>query len=134
MAGSVSRELVPLRVPSGWVVVFNMFVELPDDEPVGPCDADAYLSDDILSIEQVHRSDSGWTRGGWVIDLGWRAPGDPTGEYVLTVLKGGWNDPVAVFRSRSWRAVQQAINMAFGLIEQGCDIQRLSKAFHRVPP
>jgi hypothetical protein len=130
----MSRALVPLRIPSGWAVVFNIFVEIGDGESVSARDVEAYLSDDILSIERVHHSDGRWTsgRGGWLIDLGWRAPGDPTGEYVLTVLNGGWDDPTAVFCSRRWRAVQQAINLTFTLIEDGLNIQTLSKAFHRL--
>jgi hypothetical protein len=127
------RPLVPLRIPSGWAVVFNIFVEL--DEPVTPWDVDAYLSDDILLIVPVVFSEGRWTSGhsGWLIDLGWSAPGDPVGEYVLTILNGGWDDPTAVFRSRNWRTVQQAIDLTFTQIyDRGHSIQTLSQAFQEL--
>jgi hypothetical protein len=131
----MARKLVPLRIPSCWVVVFNIFVEFEDGEPISPEDAEWYLSDDILSIERVVLSDGRWVSepGDWLLDLGWSAPGDVDGEYVLTVLHGGWDDPCAVFRSRSCRAVQQAIDLAFHeIIAGGGGIAGLSEAFGRL--
>lgn len=131
----MSHELVPLRIPSGWAVVFNIFVEFDEGEPCAGNDAAVYLSEDILSIEPIVFSGGRWVNdpGGWLLDLGWSPPGDIDGEYVLTVLPGGWDDPTAVFRSRSWRAVQRAIDQAFQEIIAGCSVDELSDTFRRLP-
>lgn len=75
---------MPLRIPSHWAVMFNIFVEFPADDPPTPAEVDAYLSDDILSVEQVGPTGrieyDDPTR--WVIDLGWyprETPKAPTG-------------------------------------------------------
>ncbi|MEV0589992.1 hypothetical protein [Nonomuraea cavernae] len=130
----MSRRLVPLRIPSGWAVVFNIFVAFDDDEPITSHDADAYLSDDILSIERMAFSGDHWTRhpSDWLLDLSWSDPGRVEGEYVLKALRGGWDEPTAGFRSRSRRAVQQAIDLTFEMIADGCGVEELSEAYRRL--
>jgi hypothetical protein len=130
----VSRELVPLRIPSGWAVTFNIFVEFGEGEPITAWDADAYLSQDILAIQPVVFSGDRWVdeRGGWLLDLSWDPPGDIEGEYVLCVLFGSWDDPTAVFQSRSWRAIQRAIDHTFHEIIAGRNIDELSESFRRL--
>jgi hypothetical protein len=128
------RKLVSLRIPSCWIVAFNSFVEFADDELATPEDARRYLSEDLLSIERVEYSDDRWKRepDGWLLDLGWSDPGDPTGEYVLTVLRGNWDRPTATFRNRSVGAIQSAIDLAFEEILAGRTVEELAERFVRL--
>lgn len=57
------RGLVPLGVPSGWIVVFNIFVAFGEDEVLTAAERSAYLSQDILSMENTRSNGTdGWER------------------------------------------------------------------------
>ena len=125
--------LVPLRIPAGWAVVFNIFVETADVAALSPADRDGYLSADLLSIEQLRFAGGRWEtdRDGVLVDLGWSTPGDPAGEYVLTVLLGGWHGPQATLRSRSADRIRRALDTAFAELADGRPVTDLGAAWDR---
>lgn len=126
VVSSRPRPLVPLRIPTGWVVGFNRFVDLDPDD-LDPDEADAHLSQDLLWIEQVGFGEPGWRRfeGRWTMDVGWYPDADVTGTYRLVVLPGTWDDPTATFEGRDWRAVAAAMDLAFAAIGRGDTLARI---------
>lgn len=100
---------MPLSVLSGWIMVFNRFVTFDADEAIGAADADAYLSEDILSMENVSSSQKRLetVRGQLDHRLGWYRAGDLNGDYRLSVLRGGWDAPMAELESRSCWTIQK---------------------------
>jgi hypothetical protein len=128
----VLDDLVPLRVPAGWAVVYNLFVELPPYDSISEEDARAFLSEDLLSIEAVRPDPAGGWRtdpDGAAIDLGWSAPGDVTGEYVLTVIVGTRDDPMASFRHRDRDLVRRAIDLTLATMLPGRPVDRMPPLF-----
>lgn len=112
---------MPLRIPSHWAVMFNIFVEFPADDPPTPAEVDAYLSDDILSVEQVGPTGrieyDDPTR--WVIDLGWYPPGDPEGTYRLCLVRDGWDDVPVRFEHRDCHVVREAFDTLTRMLAEG---------------
>jgi hypothetical protein len=123
--------LFPLRIPSGWAVIFNIFVDLSTSEEINKELADRYLSDDILSIEQVRLVDGRWQTisDGAIIDLSWTKPGDPNGLYSLNILRGNWDEPVAEFRHHDGQQVAMAIERVFKELIAGRTIPEISQVF-----
>lgn len=128
--------LVPLRIPPGWAVLFNNFVELPPYEEMTPEDADAYLSDDLLSIAAVRYGPDGWGTdpAGAAIDLGWTPAADVGGRYTLTALVGGWDEPIAVFQHRDRDLVRRAIDAALGALLPGAPVDRVLPLWRALAP
>lgn len=124
------RGLVPLGVPSGWIVVFNIFVAFGEDEVLTAAERSAYLSQDILSMENTRSNGTdGWERyeDNWIIDLGWYGDADPNGNYRLNVLRGGWDAPKAELESRSCWTIQKGINTALRMIANGTRIDDIAR-------
>jgi hypothetical protein len=115
-------------------VVFNIFVDLSTSEQISEEFADSYLSDDILSIEQVTLVDGRWrtTPDSVIIDLSWTDPSNPDGLYSLSVLQGNWDDPVANFRHRDGQQVAMAIERVFTEILAGRTIPEIAEVFSAI--
>lgn len=114
-------RLVPLRVPGGWMVVHNTFA---DEEPIirdGVVLNDEYYGEDLLSVERLRWTGAGYIMDpdGHTLDLGWLPAADPEGAYELTLLHGGWDRVVFVFRSRDRQAIRAAADQALQLATQG---------------
>jgi hypothetical protein len=77
------RRLVPLRIPSGWAVVFNNFVDLEAPARLSPSDRDAYLGQDLLAIRSMAPETA--HTAGHALYVGWFPERDPAGAYTLTV-------------------------------------------------
>jgi hypothetical protein len=129
----MTRALFPLRIPSGWAVVFNIFADLSNDE-ITPGDVDSYLSDDILSIEQLKLAANGWETdpAGMVIDVAWTNPGNPHGEYVLSLIQGDWNGPKAQFRHHQGTRIAAAIEQVFAEVLAGRTVPEIADVFDRL--
>lgn len=112
-----NRPLVPLRIPSSWLMVFNNFVEFSDGEMPSEKDLDFYLTQDILAIRKVTHRDGVWnaTQDGIGIYLGWYPDMDPSGSYCLEITSGEGNLPIAEFTDRRSSAVREAINICLRL-------------------
>ena len=108
----MSLRLVSLRIPSGWKVAFNNFVEVGDVQTLSDRDRDAYLSQDLLSLE--HRE--------VVLDVGWHPDGDPSGAYALRLVRGSWDDVPIRFDHRSTAVIQQAIELVLAAVNRDADL------------
>lgn len=114
------RELLPLRIPNGWAVIFNNFVEFDELEDLDPMEVESYLSQDILTISQFRPTESGWatTPQGLILDVGWRPDGDLSGEYRMRVVDVDW-DVKLRFEHRSPRVVRYAVETCLRLLSEG---------------
>ncbi len=111
------RPLVALRIPSGWEVRFNNFVELGVLDQLAEPDRDAYLSQDLLMIRST--APAGAPAAGYVLDLGWAPHGDPGGTYRLRVLGEDANAPVVRFESQHPQVVRDAVSVCLNRLNEG---------------
>lgn len=93
-------ELQPLRIMSGWEVVFNNFTEydisLHDKKDISE------LTEDLLQLYN----------GGFnlTVDLGWYPESDTKGSYILILVKDyNWEKPLEKVRTRLKREVIDCI-------------------------
>ena len=122
--------LVPLRIPSGWEVSFNNLVELPPVESLTAEDRDAYLSQDLLSLQS--RAPVGTPSAGYVIAVGWRPDGDPAGSYRLHVIKESWSDIVVRFESVRLDVICEAIGLCASRLNEGARVDAIQAQLHDV--
>jgi hypothetical protein len=130
----MGRVLLPLRIPAGWAVVFNILVDLPTDMGISKNDADSYLSEDILSIEQLKLAGNKWATDpdGVLIDVSWTIPGNPDGEYLLSVVQGDWNGAKAEFRHRQGLHIKAAIERVFAELTAGRTVVQIAEIFNKM--
>ena len=77
------RPLQPLRVPTGWMVVFNDLHEI-DAADVTEDDRYAFLKEDLLLMAQEHFNRQ--------LDVGWYPEGDSVdGAYRFRLLEGSFD-------------------------------------------
>ena len=120
------RPLIPLRIPSGWEVRFNNFVEIHSPASLGPEDRDAYLTQDLLSVRST--APAAYPAGGYVLDVGWSRDGDPAGFYRLAVLAEGRELPAVRLESPSADVIRDAVAVCLNRLNEGATpelIQRL---------
>ncbi len=96
-------KLVPLRVPSGWKVVWNIFTEVNPNEFLN----DDYeykweFNEDILYM--VYEDEL------YGLDLGWYPGFNSEGEYCLRVITDNdWEQTIDEFRSRNINEIKDKI-------------------------
>jgi hypothetical protein len=119
------NTLLPLRVPSGWAILFNILADMPDVSKLSSKDRENWLSDDIFSAVTLKldpRAD-GWLT--WLdgprIDVSWRDPADPEGRYVVTVTLHE-SGPHASFQTRLTASVGAAIEATMLLLQRSANI------------
>jgi len=124
-------KLMPLRIPSGWCVVFNKFVELPPAVDVTPADRDAYLSQDILSMLSTTYSGDDWRTGedSLILDLGWYEPRGVGGLYRLVLLKGSWDEVVISVEDADQYVVRDCIDHILEILSNGASLNDLAAEF-----
>jgi hypothetical protein len=113
----VFRRLVPLRIPSGWAVDFNNFVELGAPDSLSATDREAYLTQDLLSIRSTAPDDA--PSSGLILDVGWRPDGDPAGRYRLQVVRPGWQQTGIELSSRRSEIIRDAIEVCLHRLNAG---------------
>ncbi|WP_165250579.1 hypothetical protein [Paludisphaera soli] len=102
-------SLQPLRIPTGWEIQWNMFL---DTESGFEADDHASIGfgEDLLQL--VHG------RNSVLIDLGWYPDGDPHGTFRLlairkspddTKMSVSWANPLKMLESRSKAEIVQAV-------------------------
>lgn len=100
------RKLQPLRIPGGWTVNFNDFMDI-DPSKISDEDDDKwlfYFSEDLLYIStEITRKRNEQTEIQTLgIDLGWYPEGDPNGSFKLqAILNDNWENPLLSFSSRN---------------------------------
>jgi hypothetical protein len=100
--------LQPLRISSGWNIVYNHFCDIDPGESVyidGLPNGDVWelFLQDLLLIENNHLN--------FTLDLGWSPEANPSGKYALTLIKNtDWNNPIAFYESQSKSDIVDKIN------------------------
>ncbi len=97
-------RLQPLRIPAGWEVVFNKFLEIDiEDWP----EDDENWFDFTEDITYLRRKSRKHNIG---IDLGWYPDIDPQGAFhVMVILDENWEKPVREYVTRERKEVVEII-------------------------
>ena len=107
--------LQPLRIPSGWKIVFNNFFILDPSQNIDSDDMfwENFVEDMLYIVyERSFKKDNVTYTKQIAVDLGWYPEMDVNGKFALYVIKNDdWNCPLAEFRSRSQSAVTDNIEM-----------------------
>lgn len=114
----------PLRIPAGWKVILNKFMEMETEDR--PENSWVNFTEDITYLE---RKSERYTIG---IDLGWYPDLDPEGAFhVNVILDGDWEKPFMKYVTRERKEVVTIIE---DLLERYCsddqielDVQRYSE-------
>jgi hypothetical protein len=114
------RPLVPLRIPSGWEVVFNNLVELPPVDALTALERDAYLAQDLLSLRSS--APAGSPSAGLTIDVGWSPDGDASGAYRLRVVGESWSDVAIRLDSTHVEVIRDAIALCASRLNEGSSV------------
>lgn len=93
-------QLVPLRIPSDWLVEFNAFYEVDPRDAIVDVRLRELLTQDMLSLKLVDE------RIEVVIGLGWYPDADIDGEYRLELEHSRIDHTLALFCSRDRAQVQ----------------------------
>ena len=119
------HPLVPLRIPSGWAMAFNNLVELPPMEELTAAQRDAYLSQDLLSLESI--APAGGASAGYMIDVGWTPDGDPAGAYRLRVVRESWSDIPIRLDSAHLEVIRDAIGLCANRLNEGAPVETIQR-------
>lgn len=112
------HKLQPLRIPSGWEVTLNKFLEMDiEDWPEGS-ENQRNLTENMAYLKMNHsikRNKRRYTIG---IDLGWYPEADPKGAFhVKVVLDENCEKPVREFVTRER---QEVVTIIEDLLERYC--------------
>jgi hypothetical protein len=113
------RRLVPLRLPAGWTVVTNAFVELDDPSTLTEAERTAHLAQDLLQLRA----------GDLILDLGWVPDGDPNGHYRLELVRGNWDQTLLRLEHPSPAYMRDAIDLCLGELARDADPEALGPLF-----
>lgn len=105
------RQLMPLYLPSGWVVVKNHFFDHDPPDPTTPVENEQYFGEDLLTL-RYNRGvyDSIFTNPEqpvYYIWLGWYPEDSPEGQYVLTAACD--DEDIARFETRDRHKVTRVL-------------------------
>lgn len=94
--------LVPLRIPIGWTMEWNVFNEVsPDDFRDAEHEHRTEYCEDLLHIVNYKNNK--------ILDLGWYPEGQPKGQYTLVLINqyddeeqqiSAWDNPIVRFKTR----------------------------------
>ncbi|MDU0200087.1 hypothetical protein ACYEXS_11760 [Paenibacillus sp. MAH-36] len=112
--------LVPLRIPSGWMVAYNNFLEISPYDFVD----DTYkyameLDEDILQMSNQYRKR--------ILDLGWYPSFNPHGQYRIVLVElvdnesqsDKWTTPIVIFSSRDILTIKMTIDSLLEEVAEG---------------
>lgn len=104
-------KLQPLRIPAGWEVILNKFLEFDMEDEDG--ETWINLTQDITYLKRKNRQ---YVVG---IDLGWYPDLDPKGAFhIQVIINENWSDPVLEFITRDRKEVADIIE---NLLIKYCD-------------
>ena len=99
--------MVPLRIPSGWIVLFNIFFEIDpvivDKEFVHA----EYFTEDLLRIERYFPEGAKWEH--YVLDLGWFPAEEADGTYYLTLEDVRTSEILRTYETKEREKVREVI-------------------------
>ena len=91
----VNFKLQWLRIPSGWEVIINSFLDVDVTQYNSEDDIWLGFTEDILHIRSALKRNI-------AIDLGWYPENDVSGTFRLIVIKNwNWIEPIEEFKSRN---------------------------------
>jgi len=93
-----SPPLLPLRIPTNWIVTYNKFYDIDPIMENGQFVNGGHFDEDLLVIERYIPNAAKWPR--YVIDLGWRPSSDFKGTYGLTLILENFENILREFESR----------------------------------
>ena len=109
MVETPTPPLQPLRIPTGWEIEWNLFLEVDPIFEVGEPGSIGF-GEDLLHISN--------TKNAVLLDLGWYPSDDPEGEYHLVALRkhtnedemrSSWDRPLRALTSRSRSEIVQSV-------------------------
>ena len=97
-------KLQPLRIPAGWEVVLNKFLEIDvEDCPIG----NENWMDFTEDIAYLRRKNKKYNVG---IDLGWYPDTDPNGAFhVKVIIDENWEKPIMDYVTRDRKEAVKVI-------------------------
>jgi hypothetical protein len=122
-------NLMPLRVPAGWLVAKNHFAdEIPRVENDRIAN-ETYFNEDLLSMEQTVYTPAGWKAdpAGFCVDLGWQPEADPGGAYRLVIFRGDWDHVAYRFRSTDRQLIANIINRCLWYVNLGMAFDKINE-------
>ena len=97
-------NLQPLRIPTGWNVPYNKFLEIEPNDLKEDDSIWLHFTQDILQLKYRFRKME------LLVDLGWYPETEIGGTFRLVVIKHTeWEDPLEVFESRSKKEIVEKI-------------------------
>ena len=106
-----NMELIPLRIPTGWIIHWNQFMEGDADE------AQVNDSEDILWLERIVPEDKERTWKRVNIDLGWYDRGEEElPHFVLRVFEDRFESRIVEFESLEAEEIRERIELILSLI------------------
>jgi len=102
-------NLVPLRIPGGWLVIKNTFYDVSPEVVNGRLSPPGVFVQDILSIERRLFDGNAPPELDFVIDLGWLPDEDPNGGYHLTLLRESWEHVIGTIESRDRSVIRDTL-------------------------
>ena len=109
-------SLVPLRIPTGWAVVFNNFWEIKPLIEEGKLVNTSDFTQDHLVIERV--VPKGTNSPPYVLDLGWYPEEDLNGQYRLVLTNRNSNEVLKKFESSDYEKISEAIGQWLDKLNQ----------------
>lgn len=122
----MTNHLVPLRIPTGWTIAWNVFTEVnPEEFLIEDYEHRWEFNEDLFQFEnQKYKK---------ILDLGWYPEFDPRGRYRLVLLGQheeeqesywDWTKPLVNFETRS---ITEIIIKTEEILKQISDDKRISK-------
>ncbi len=105
-------KLQPLRIPAGWEIVFNKFMETDIEDYPDNSEIWMDFTEDILYLKRKNRQ---YLIG---IDLGWYPDMDPSGAFhIKVIVDENWSEPVREYVTRKRK---EAVDIIENLLLRYC--------------
>lgn len=110
-------KLIPLRIPSGWLVCYNELFEWSSNHFIS-------RNHENLSSKQLLLTHKYWK---FIVDVGWYPESKPEGEFCLLLVKqedidihhlAYWNEPLFIYKTKEVSEITEAINDLLETIQQ----------------
>jgi len=117
----LKKQLVPLRVPSGWMIDYNAFLDLDPNEFIdNEYEFRWEYSEDILQFSNKIRSR--------VLDLGWYPDHNPDGMFNIKLVElvednesqsDKWFQPIFILRTRNRNEIIEKLEWIMQEVAEG---------------
>ncbi|GGI11621.1 hypothetical protein [Gottfriedia solisilvae] len=105
-------KLQPLRIPSGWEVTYNTFLEI--DPSNIKQDEEWFMIFTESLFQAIYKSRN------ILIDLGWYPEGDPNGNFGIELIKNyEWEKPLESINSKDKDEIIEKLELLMLMVEEG---------------